>query len=438
MKKILVMIVAAFMIGSTQQVQAQKWLRDLGNGLDAVNKALSSGNNTKSNNSSAATGNATARYKIHKPNGSKTMILDGGVNHLGYFRDGLACVKWKKGWFVIDKQGNKVFDLPSGYYPKSTCHTGIDPNGFTGYGSNRLMAYSDSKKHAIIYDNTGKIVKEFENAKDASGFEDGVALIKNEIQEPGKWLTTTVWSYIDINGNVLSKSMPISKQSYGGYRLFPINNGLARVWDSELKKWGFRNAKCQWVIKPTFRRAHDFSNGLAAVQNDEEKWGYIDKTGSWVIQPVYSNEPGDFAMSYAMVKDKSDRIHFINRSGEIVWSDNSSYNIYVIRPFFNNDFAIWTYKDGSYIVDSSFKKRVKLNIDVSGGSSRVVEYNNHYFQWFTSWNGESKVIDWQGNLLMEFEQGFFTDGVCNGKFGNTYCYFNDKGEIIVEFEDTQF
>ena len=439
MKKIIVMMVAAFMIGSTQQVQARKWVDVLSNVLDGLSKSSSDNStnyNSSTSNGNAVTGNAIARYKIHKPNGSKVIILDGGVKYMGCFRDGLACVGWKKGWFVIDKQGNKVFDLPSGYYPKSRLTGNDDKYSDSGYDSNRLMVYSASKKHAIIYDKTGRIVKEFEKAEDVSGFVDGVALIKNEIQEPGKWLRTTVWSYIDIDGNVLSKSMPISRDLYGRYRLFPINDGLARVWDSELKKWGFRDAKCQWVIKPTFKKAHDFFNGLAVVQNDEEKWGYIDKTGNWVILPIYSNEPGDFETLYAMVKDKSDQIHFINRLGEIVWSNSPSYNINFVRPFLKKGYAVWTYKDGSYIVDSSFKKLVKVDEDPASGS--VEEYNDLYFHW-RSWNSVSKLIDWNGTLLIDkVPGGSFSNGVCAVNRDQHKYYFNDKGEIIVEFKDTQF
>lgn len=409
MKKVFISIVGLLFWGSSQQMSAQNW-------------------------------NTTARIKIHKKSqGSKTMIIDGGVRWMGFFNNGLACVKWNKGWFVINDKGEKVFDIPSGYYPKSTDNTGLEENGFVGYGSNRLMVYSKSQKIAIIYDNKGQKIKDFKEVEDCSAFVDGVALIKKYVQEPGKWSKTAVWSHVDINGDVLSKTMPVSEQNYGGYRLFSIKNGLALVWDKKAHLWGYRNDKCQWVIKPSYRNAHQFSNGLAAVQDENKKWGFIDTTGKWIIQPVYSREPSDFAMSYAMVVDKLDRVHFINRNGNIVWSDNPSFNIGKIRPFLNNDYAIWTYSDGNYLIDSSFKKRVKLDIDASGGNSRVTNYNKDYFQWLTSWNGVSRLIDWKGNLLLELsdEYGTFCNGICSRSRGSIY-YFNDKGEIIVTFEDTLF
>ena len=408
MKRIVKLMLMALLIGSVQQVQAQS---------------------------------STARIKIHKKSqGSKTMIIDGGVKFMGYFNNGLACVStWKKAWFVINSNGEKVFDLPSGYYPKSTDHNLVEEVGYIGYSNNRLMVFSKSKQHAIIYDNTGRVVKEFKDVEDCSGFCGGVALIRKEVQEPGKWSRTTVWSHVDVNGNVLSTTMPISKDHSYKYQLFAISNGLARVKDDKIGLWGYRNEKCQWVIKPSYRNAHDFSNGLAAVKNEEGKWGFIDNTGKWIIQPIYSKEPGDFAMSYAMVLDKSDCVHFINRNGTIVWSDNPSYNIGKIRPFLDNDYAIWTYSDGNYLVDTSFRKRVKLDIDASGGNSRIVKYNKDYFQWLTSWNGVSKVIDWNGNCLLELSEdyGIFCNGMCCRNRGSLY-YFNDKGEIIVTFEDTRF
>ena len=316
-------MVAALTIGSTQQVQAQKLLDTLGKVLDGISKSRSTNSNSKNkgtNNRSSIAGNTTARYKIHETPQTKTIILDGGAKIMGLFSEGRAVIKWKNGWFVIDKRGNKVFSISQDYVPQPT----KKQDGIIGYDNNRLMVYSESSKHAIIYDNNGNIIKEFKDAVNASGFSGGVALIAKNEKDPKGWGTNTVWYHIDINGNTLSKDMPTSISGWTNdtYRLFSPTDGLARVRDDKAKRWGFRNNKCQLVIMPTFYRVHEFSDGLAVAQEGEDgKWGYIDKTGQWVIQPIYSKEPGDFVCNRAKVLDKSNCTHYIDKTGKIVWTD---------------------------------------------------------------------------------------------------------------------
>lgn len=431
MKKILVMIVAALMIGLTQQVQAQKWLRDLNKGLDAVNKALSSGNNTKSNNSSANYTRESALYKIHRTADTKTITLDGNATFMGYFNEGLCVIGWKKGWFIINKQGRKVFSIAQGYEP---CETG---NGFIGFESNRLMTYSKQDHKAIIYDGTGKIINEIDSVVRAYGFVDGVALVKKEIKV-GKWDTKSFWSYIDVNGNAIPEAMSVTSYDFKLYGL--AKNGLARVCDYKNNKWGFRNNRCQWVIQPTFSNVHAFSDDLAAAVDNEGMWGYIDKTGKWAIYPTYSREPGDFNSGLAMVMDKQNKKHFINKTGKIVWSQPANFSG-EIREFLDNGYAIWTLDDGIYIIDTSFRKKCRLKIGASerGAADDLLTYNNEWFEWRTSWREDGRLFDWNGNVLLFFNcsyQQTFADGICRAR--NASYYFNDKGEVIVEFKDTQF
>ena len=69
--------------------------------------------------------------------------------------------------------------------------------------------------------------------------------------------------------------IPLKKQTCGD--LWPVKQD---------KKWGYIDKTGQIIIPFKFDGAHDFSEGLAAV-NIEEKTGYIDKTGKFVIQPRF-------------------------------------------------------------------------------------------------------------------------------------------------------
>ena len=61
--------------------------------------------------------------------------------------------------------------------------------------------------------------------------------------------------------------------------LFParIKNGL----------YGFIDRKGTVALEAKFKRALQFSEGLAPVMDDTNRWGYIDDTGKFKIVPQY-------------------------------------------------------------------------------------------------------------------------------------------------------
>lgn len=451
-----------FMVSVPQQSYGQGWLKKLSDGinkgLESVNKAFGSsssggsssvsgsggqGTGSSSSASSVSQGDRnTARYKIHTTAQTKTMTIDGGVSYLGQFSNGRAIIYRhtiagftiddSKGLFVIDSQGNKVFDIPAGYTPKGTRQSFVGDDSNIGFDSNRLMVFSRDKKSAIIYDENGNIVKEFSDVSNASGYKDGVAVILRYEKKAGSWTTTDVWYHIDVNGNVLSNTMPANGYSGGPtYRVFPLREGLAPVYQEKVG-WGYRNAQCQWAINPTFGGfgADDgggFYNGLSRAQRKEDKkWGFINSQGQWVIQPTYTNRPGNFYTKYALVTDKAGRSYFIDQTGKFVWEQPAER--ITIREFMPTGYAIWTYQSGCYIIDSSFNKVAKMP-----SNGVIATYNDSYFQWNGDTDEKRRLYDWNGNLLLEF-YGTFSEGICSQ---DNY-YFNDKGEVIVKFEDTKF
>ena len=53
-------------------------------------------------------------------------------------------------------------------------------------------------------------------------------------------------------------------------------------------KWGFIDAKGQYVINPQFDNAGDFSEGLAAVEIGD-RWGFIDTKGQYIVKPQFDS-----------------------------------------------------------------------------------------------------------------------------------------------------
>ena len=441
MKRILVILLALAAIAQPSDAQ---FFKKLGKAIsDAAKEAVS---DTPKNTTQKTTtpGNTTSKKvsprKPHLTSSTKTITVDGGVERLGSFSNGRAIVTGRKCQFVIDRQGSKVFDIPAGFTPKGKRKSLTGDDEGVGYDSNRLMVYSRSEQTAVIYDEKGNVVKKFTDTYDASGFCDGVAVIQKENKKPGQWTGSRVWYHIDTDGNILSKDMPVSSYTSYTYRLFPLSEGLSPVYDEKAGAWGFRNAKCQWVIQPRFKGfgADDdggFHNGLSrAMDKDSEKWGYIDQQGQWVIQPTFTTRPCNFYGIYALVKDKSGRIYFIDKTGKFVWQEQTP-GAFVINQFLPNNINIWCDDAGCYLIDASFKKKCRIDQHHGG----LTAYTDSYFQWHSvndAMYDVNRLIDYDGNILLEF-------GDCGGTFAEGICtcenfYFNDKGEVIVRFEDTKF
>lgn len=116
-------------------------------------------------------------------------------------------------------------------------------------------------------DATGKVVIEpqFERARD---FKSGLAAVR----------VNRKFGYIDKTGKFVVQPQ-FSKLAQA------VSEGLAAVPDST-KKFGYVSVTGQNVIPHKFSNAHEFSEGLAAVEY-ENKWGFIDTTGNWVLAPNY-------------------------------------------------------------------------------------------------------------------------------------------------------
>ena len=78
-------------------------------------------------------------------------------------------------------------------------------------------------------------------------------------------------------------------------------------------KWGFIDHSGKFIIKPQFRRALTFSEGLAAADLSA-RWGFIDNTGKWVIERQFE-DVGGFHKGFAGVKPFSAKWQLINKDG---------------------------------------------------------------------------------------------------------------------------
>ena len=93
-------------------------------------------------------------------------------------------------------------------------------------------------------------------------------------------------------------------------------NGRARAQNKKTRKCGFVDMHGKEVIPCIWRSAGEFSEYLAAVQDDYRKCGYVDVTGKLVIQCIWE-EAWPFHEGMARVQDGR-KIGMINHRGKLV------------------------------------------------------------------------------------------------------------------------
>jgi hypothetical protein len=196
----------------------------------------------------------------------------GPFRSAGNFSEGLAYVDWVDGRGFIDKNGDRVIELPEGL----TCETWPE-----------------------------------------EGFSEGLAMVKSQEGE------VVLYGFIDTSGDQV-----IEPRFYWA-GAFSEGLAAAAIQVGGEVKWGYIDKSGGWVIEPQFYSVSPFSEGLAVVMrlendgagNDFETFGYIDKTGTVVIPMQYS-EASFFSGGIAGVVFRdapNGSPNYIDKTGKVIW-----------------------------------------------------------------------------------------------------------------------
>jgi len=214
------------------------------------------------------------------------------------------------------------------------------------------------------------------------------------------------------------------------------------------------------IIAPTFKDGRDCSEGVAAVQGENNKWGFVDKTGKVVIESIYQYA-ADFKNGYCIVEQGS-RWGLINKKGEIViqpiYEFLSNYEGGIFLSKFNGQYALTNLKlevvldlkkyqyvrymnDGCYEVEVKdvgygiIDKTGKVLMPIRYGYKNIREFEDGY----TTINIKENafILDVEGKLTNcnNVESLFgFGNGLAAFKYKNAdkYGYVNTKGNVIIE------
>lgn len=327
-----------------------------------------------------------------------------------HFSEGLAAVIINDGteykvanyigkYCFIDKTGKEV--IPAKYDTASNFSEGLAKVGVKS-GEKYLPMIGMWYYFTCGYiDQTGNevIPLQYEDAKD---FSEGLAAVRVGIDS-----STWEWGFIDKTGKEIIPLRPYRSVSN-------FSEGLAAVQDQNLK-WGFIDKTGNEVIPCQYTTAGDFSEGLAMVEDQNSKYGFIDRTGKVVI-PLQYNHPANFSEGLAMVSNQNDGYSFIDKAGKVV--------IPLIRTpagDFSEGFAVmkggWNHygyidKTGNEVVPRQYSDAGSVSEGMAavavadGGSSW------NYFKWgFISVGGAQPLVPTVGNFTDVKTGDYFAEPV---------------------------
>ncbi|MBR3625350.1 MAG: WG repeat-containing protein [Bacteroidaceae bacterium] len=119
-------------------------------------------------------------------------------------------------------------------------------------------------------------------------------------------------------------------------------------------KYGFTDANGEIVIPCIWKYAYNFSDGLAAVQNDDEEWGYIDDSGNLTI-PCQYEYAGDFVEGLATVNREEDFYSY--------YIDKENNDI--VSTIYNQEQAATIYRSITLAKESKFEEAFNCIKDIA-------------------------------------------------------------------------
>ena len=175
-------------------------------------------------------------------------------------------------------------------------------------------------------------------------------------------------------------------------------------------KYGYySNKNGEIVIKPQFKLAKNFTEGLAAVNVNglENEWGYIDTSGKIVIAPQF-REATSFSEGLAGVEIYSETGFIYQRSG-------------------NKFRSLWGYidKSGNFVISPQFVYAFPFINGVARFWTGAIVGQNKY-----------GVIDKTGKEIVEAKfdniASDFYEGLAPFRIGNKWGFIDTSGKIVIE------
>lgn len=207
----------------------------------------------------------------------------------------------------IDTKGNLVISLPN---------EGGD-GGWHGYFKNNYAIVELNKNglqyYKIVINKKGEILN-----KVKPNHHDGLGIISSEFSEGVAWqkiakgINLNTYNAIEPSGRVILTVEAAEIRNF--------SEGLAAVMD-ENKKWGFIDHSGNIIVPNRYKAVGDFYNGMARVQDFNGKIGFINKRGEEIIPTTFDWLKND-SRNYSdglVVLEKDGKSYIYNTSGTIAF-----------------------------------------------------------------------------------------------------------------------
>jgi hypothetical protein len=217
------------------------------------------------------------------------------------------------------------------------------------------------------------------------------------------------------------------------------SNGRAAYYDYRKKCWGYIDQTGKIMIPARYQSVHDFSDGLAAVQNDGNWWGFIDTEGQTAIEFKFSIEPKDFSEGLAVVAKRAGTFAMMDKTGQIVVD-----NLYSATPFMGGKSVI-------ELPPVAGKKMEKLLLH---RDLKTAERGGPAYPKFMFYDDGIMYYDLEGVLAGDANhyvlyaprfQGPFRNGLAPCLYSTIEngltpkrAYINKKGEVVILFDGAEF
>ena len=202
-------------------------------------------------------------------------------------------------------------------------------------------------------------------------------------------------------------------------------------------KYGYRSDRSgyvRFIIPNKWMDARPFSEGLAAVKDNNGKWGFIDETGSIVLPYRWNNCFSGFHEGLASVKDVSGKWGYINKRGQLVipcqWESAYEFSEGLAVVCGPNHKYGYIDKHGQMVIPNKWGHACSFKEGIASVSVKeVCVINGHLFY------PQSGYIDKKGSVVIPcrwYYAGDFQDGlavVCD-KPEHKFGIIDRRGNVI--------
>lgn len=213
------------------------------------------------------------------------------------------------------------------------------------------------------------------------------------IDTNNKTIQLAIYDNVEIAGSTLSEqkmpSMAFQSNMYvrnngkvgmlkaNGEDFIPVKYDSLGVYSDDMlvakvgDKYGFLNEDGKETVPFIYPQAHDYSEGLAAVVNENGKYLFIDKLGSIIIKPKEYDRVGNFQNGTCKVYRK-DKVWEIDREGKKVKDSTKKIGAKNVSQNKSND--------DMYVENTNYTNDIEANNTLPQNTIPSLNFNDKIFQ----------------------------------------------------------